>query len=309
MRAIVTGGAGFIGAHLAQELVREHADVHVIDNLESGYVERIPSGTQFHHVSVCSEELGPLVARLRPDIVFHLAAQADVTTSIHSPWHDAATNIAGTIQLLEAAADASVQKFIFASTSAVYGQLAQTILRETDPAEPISYYGLSKLTGERYIAAYRRYRKLQFTILRYGNVYGPGQTPKGEGAVIAVFMERIARGEPLVVHGDGNQTRDFVYVQDVVRANLAAVRLGEGGTYHVGTGIRTSINDIVRMLHRLAPDIQVTHADSRVGDIEHSCLDVSRTLAHLQWSAACDIETGLKLTYRWMREASGRIAN
>ncbi|NRF95278.1 NAD-dependent epimerase/dehydratase family protein [Paenibacillus frigoriresistens] len=216
MKAVVTGGAGFIGSHLVEELLAEHVEVHIIDNLISGKQKYVNPQAIFHLADISSEQIKSLIEDIRPDVVFHLAAQADVQRFIQNPGYDAMVNLVGTIYLLEACRDAAVSKFIFASISAVYGNLQKEQIVETDPICPISYYGISKYAAESYIRVFHQLYGLPYTILRYGNVYGPRQTPKGEGGVVAVFMERIQKGTPLTIHGDGEQTRDFVYVKDEV---------------------------------------------------------------------------------------------
>lgn len=203
MKAIVTGGAGFIGSHLVEELVKRGFEVHVLDNLITGRLENVHPSAIMHVEDIRSTKAKQIIIKEKPDIVFHLAAQADVGKSISEPNYDASVNINGTINILEACHEARVKKIIFASTSAVYGDLETELLSETDLTVPISYYGLSKLSAESYIRLFSDLYKLPFTILRYGNVYGPRQLPKGEGGVIAVFLNRIKRNEMLLVHGDG----------------------------------------------------------------------------------------------------------
>ncbi|MFD0694178.1 NAD-dependent epimerase/dehydratase family protein [Paenibacillus sp. GCM10027628] len=299
MKAIVTGGAGFIGSHLVDELLARQFEVHVIDNLSSGKIKYLNPQAKLYMEDISSEHIKPLIADIRPDFVFHLAAQADVQRSIQNPAYDAMTNLIGTIRLLEACRDAAVSKFVFASTSGVYGNLQKELIAETDPAIPISYYGLSKLAAESYIRVFHQLYGLPYTILRYGNVYGPRQTAKGEGGVVAVFMERIQKGVPLTIHGDGEQSRDFVYVKDVVRANIAATRNGGQEIIHVSTANRTSINNLVHLLtgfHGTA--LPVIHVSARDGDIKHSCLDNRKALECLEWEPSYDIPLGLEETYR-----------
>ena len=226
MKAIVTGGAGFIGSHLVDELIQNGAKVHVLDNLISGYSDYVHPLAVLHTDDICSNEAQQIILREKPDVVFHLAAQADVGRSVAEPGYDADVNINGTINILEACRTASVRKVIFSSTSAVYGNLQKDLISEADFVVPISYYGLSKLTAESYIRLFYALHRLPYTILRYANVYGPRQTAKGEGGVVAVFLDNIKKGKPLMIHGDGEQTRDFIYVKDVVQANIAAVIKG-----------------------------------------------------------------------------------
>lgn len=300
MKAIVTGGAGFIGSHLVRELVNRGHQVHVIDDLSSGRAAKVHPDAVLHVEDIREAGAEAVIREVQPDVVFHLAAQADVQRSIKEPHADAAVNIAGTARMLEAARQAGAGRLVFASTSAVYGELQKERITEADPAKPISFYGMSKWTAERYLELFRQLYGTSFTVLRYGNVYGPGQTAKGEGGVIALFMERLLAGEPLRIHGDGEQTRDFIYVQDVVAANLAAAERGGGGQIlHVSTGRRTSVNQIVehlRVLH--GKDIEVRYGPARAGDIKHSCLDNATSTASLGWQPEVSISEGLKATYR-----------
>ncbi|QCT02859.1 NAD-dependent epimerase/dehydratase [Paenibacillus algicola] len=305
MKVVVTGGAGFIGSHLVNRLVMSGYEVHVLDNLASGDAGRLHNEAILHVCDVRSEYAASRLAQIKPELIFHLAAQADVQSSIANPWLDADTNISGTLRLLEAAKATGVRKIIFASTSGVYGALDQPLITEGDPVAPISFYALSKLCGERYIQLYSQTFGLDYTILRYGNVYGPGQTPKGEGGVISVFGERLAQELPLNVYGDGNQTRDFIYVQDVVGANLAAMYKGHGEILHVSTGQSTSINRLIDLLaSRLARTIIPHYHPVKAGDVYHSCLSSTKALKVLDWKAQYDMEQGLAETVKAWRLSS-----
>lgn len=303
MKAVVTGGAGFIGSHLVDALAASGAEVHVIDNLSAGSRARVHPSAALHVLDVRSPEARAAIAAAKPDVVFHLAAQADVQQSILSPDLDLSVNVQGTLNVLEACREARVRKLVFASTSGVYGDLERELTDEEDPAEPISYYGLSKLTAERYIRMYGGYHGLAFTILRYGNVFGPRQTAKGEGGVIALFMQRLKEGATLFINGDGEQTRDFVYVSDVVRANLAAAGSGDGLTLHVSTGRPTSINRLVERLRARSPvPVETVNRPARSGDILHSCLSNERARLALRWQPAVTFDEGLDATWRYWFE-------
>ncbi|RAV01257.1 NAD-dependent epimerase/dehydratase family protein [Paenibacillus sp. YN15] len=306
MKAIVTGGAGFIGSHLARELLERQWEVHVMDDLSTGHASKVPQGAALHIVDIRQPEAEERIAAIRPDIVFHLAAQADVQRSIKEPDTDAAINIIGTARILKACRAAQVRKLIFSSTSAVYGELSRERITEEDPPQPISFYGMSKWAGEQYLEVFRRLHGLPYTVLRYGNVYGPGQTAKGEGGVIALFMEKLAKNEPLRIHGDGEQTRDFIYVRDVVAANLAAVEAGDGETFQISTGHTTSVNHITRLLRELHPGgVQVQYGPARPGDIRHSCLANAKAQKRLHWQPAVSFRQGLEETYRHWFPPSG----
>lgn len=298
MKAIVTGGAGFIGSHLVEELILNGADVHVLDNMISGHKEYIHPNAIIHTEDICSEASVQIIASEKPDVVFHLAAQADVCRSIIEPQYDADVNINGTINILRACHESSVSKLIFSSTSGVYGNLQRELISEDDPTEPISYYGLSKLTAESYIRLFHQLYGLPYTILRYGNVYGPRQTAKGEGGVVAVFLEKLKKGIPLSIHGDGEQTRDFIYVKDVVHANIASVNRGNQETIQVSTAQKTSVNQLLEMLTQIhGSKVSTFHSAARKGDIKHSCLDNRKARQSLNWHPKTDIFKGLSETY------------
>ncbi|NWQ42680.1 NAD-dependent epimerase/dehydratase family protein [Bacillus sp. EB106-08-02-XG196] len=307
MKAIVTGGAGFIGSHLVEELVKRGFEVHVLDNLIAGRLENVHPSAIIHVEDIRGTKAKQIINQEKPDIVFHLAAQADVGKSISEPNYDASVNINGTINILEACHEARVKRIIFASTSAVYGDLETDLLSETDLTVPISYYGLSKLTAESYIRLFSHLYKLPFTILRYGNVYGPRQLPKGEGGVIAVFLNRIKRNEMLLIHGDGEQTRDFIYVKDIVLANIAAIKSGDRQTFNISTSRTTSINQLIGFLNKIhGSPIGYVFVDGKKGDIKHSCLNNQSALQSLEWHPTFDILQGLEETYAyvWQRDKS-----
>ncbi|PAK40218.1 NAD-dependent epimerase/dehydratase family protein [Peribacillus simplex] len=298
MKAIVTGGAGFIGSHLVEELISNGAEVHVLDNMISGKRDYVHPQAIIHTEDICSAEAKQIIVREKPDAVFHLAAQADVGRSIHEPQYDASVNINGTINILEACHETSVKKVIFSSTSGVYGNLQKELISEEDQTEPISYYGLSKLTAESYIRLFHQLYGLPYTILRYGNVYGPRQTAKGEGGVVAVFIDRIKKGMPLSIHGDGEQTRDFIYVKDIVNANMAAVNQGHQEIIQVSTAQKTSVNHLLNMLTQIhGSKVNTVHTSPRIGDIKHSCLDNTKARQILKWHPKSDIFQGLSETY------------
>lgn len=305
MKMVVTGGAGFIGSHLVNGLVSLGYEVHVIDNLTTGDPGRLHSEAILHVADVNSQQTSAYISILKPEVVFHLAAQADVQRSIMEPGLDAEANIMGTLNILEACRKSGVRKIVFASTSGVYGNLEKSQISEEDGVNPISYYALSKLTGERYIQLYGHFFGLHYTILRYGNVYGPGQTAKGEGGVVAVFGERLRQGAPFHIFGDGQQTRDFIYVEDVVEANIASIEHGDGRILHVSTGNGHTVNTLVDLICKLHPDpIDVNYQPPKSGDILHSCLNNDRARESLQWAPRYSLEDGIEETYRhWLRSS------
>ena len=305
MKVIVTGGAGFIGSHLVDALILKGAEVHILDNLVAGQLVSVNPKAELHEVDICSEEAKSIILHVKPDAVFHLAAQADVGMSVQNPKYDADVNIKGTINILEASRDARVKKFIFASTSAVYGNLKKEFLSENETTIPASYYGLSKLTAESYIRLFYELYRLPYTILRYANVYGPRQLPKGEGGVIAVFLNRLKTDGTLSVHGDGEQTRDFIYVTDIVAANIAALDRGAQQTIQISTSKKTSINDILKRLAVIHGQcIQTVFTAPREGDIKHSCLNNEKAQNVLNWHPTVDILNGLNETYDFQQRNS-----
>ena len=217
------------------------------------------------------------------------------------PAYDATVNIVGTINILQACRAAAVKKIIYSSSSAVYGDVKESRIAEKEVTQPISYYGVSKLTPEHYLRIYHELYDLPYTVLRYANVYGPNQTPKGEGGVVAVFLDRIKKGLPLVIHGDGEQTRDFVYVRDVVKANLYAMKHGNNEIINIGTSIPTSVNQLANILIQLHDSpIDITYSPARPGDIVHSCLENNKAERVLHWTPSYSIQQGIWETYHFI---------
>lgn len=298
MNVVVTGGAGFIGSHLADALIAAGHEVHVIDNLATGASEHLPSHALLHTLDIRSIQVRRLLKDLKPEVVYHQAAQVDVSRSLQNPALDASVNVGGTVNMLHACVLAGVRKFIYASSCAVYGDAGHALVSETQAVKPISFYGVSKLTPETYLRIFSTLYGLRFTILRYANVYGPRQTSRGEGGVVALFLDRAVHGQPVAIHGDGEQTRDFVHVGDVVRANLAALDRGDDELVNISTASGTSVNQLaarIRDLH--GSPMQVIHTPPRPGDIRHSRLDNARALAVLGFAPQYDIERGLAATY------------
>jgi len=294
MRALVTGGAGFIGSNLVDVLVARGDDVTVVDNFATGRRELVNAAA--HLVEHDIRE--PFV--VEADVVFHLAAQADVQTSMQQPGYDAAVNVVGTANVLAAALDAQV---IFASSGgAGYGECPEPASEQT-PFLPLSPYGIAKKCGEEYLAGWNRIHGTSHVSLRFGNVYGPRQDSGLEGGVVAIFLERLARGEEIVIYGDGSQSRDFVYVADVVAAALAAVGHA-GGPYNVGSGVDTSVSGLFAACAAVAgSDAQPRHASPRLGDVHRSALDVSLVERKLGWRAGVPLADGLAETWVWTKEA------
>jgi len=296
VRALVTGGAGFIGSHVADALVARGDDVVVVDNLASGHREHVPPAAVFEQVDIRDPDLRRVFDEARPEVCFHLAAQADVGTSVARPDYDADVNVVGTVRVLEAAR-AHGAPVVFSSTGgAIYGECDGPAAEDT-PRRPVSPYGIAKLAAEEYLAGWNRLHGTSHVALRFANVYGPRQQPELEGGVVAIFLDRMARGEGTQIFGDGSQTRDFVYVGDVVEALLAAVGVG-GGVFNVGTGIETSINELHALCRRVSGSTRgPAYAAPRPGDALRSVVDPSLAARVLGWRARVQLEEGLRLTW------------
>jgi UDP-glucose 4-epimerase len=295
VRAAVTGGAGFIGSHVVDALVARGDEVHVVDNLATGRRENLNGDAAFHELDIRGA-VGELFAEIRPEVVVHLAAQADVGTSVERPLFDAEVNVVGTLNVLEAARPHGAQ-LVFSSTGgALYGECPRPA-REDDERRPLSPYGTSKLAGEAYLGTWNALHGTRHVVLRFGNVYGPRQLAKLEGGVVAIFMERLRAGERVRIYGDGEQERDFVYVGDVVDAVLASIGRA-GGVYNVGTGEPTSVNELLDAVGRASGvDAVAEYADARAGDLRRSVLDVSRAEHELGWRPRTPLDDGLRLTW------------
>jgi UDP-glucose 4-epimerase len=295
-RAIVTGGAGFIGSHLAGTLVGRGAEVHVVDNLASGSHENLPPAVELHELDIRGEALEDLAARVRPEVVFHLAAQADVGTSVERPIFDAEVNVVGTVRVLEAARAADARVVFTSSGGAMYGNCERPA-REEDKPRPLSPYAASKLAGENYLRTWNRLHGSGHVSCRLANVYGPRQRPTLEGGVVAVFLDRLRDGRPAEIFGDGAQTRDFVFVGDVVEALLAAASAPEG-VYNVGNGVATTVLELYRLCARaVGVELPPQFAPERPGDLRHSVLDASRAAEALGWQAATPLADGVAQTW------------
>jgi UDP-glucose 4-epimerase len=305
MRTLVTGGAGFIGSNLVDALLARGDEVVVVDDLSTGRESNLggarASGAELVRADIReADRLAQIVAEAAPEAIFHLAAQIDVRKSVADPAADARINVEGTINVLEAARRANVPRLVNTSTGgAIYGDVDTIPSPESTPPAPMAGYGTSKFCAEQYCNLYARLHGLSTLTLRYGNVYGPRQDPLGEAGVIAIFCGKLMDGGRPTIYGDGRQTRDYVYVGDVVAANLAAADHRDvGGAINVGTGRETSVLDLVAILAQEGDrsDFEPEFAEARLGEIERSCLDVSRARAELGWEAKTSLSDGMRAT-------------
>ena len=299
MAVLVTGGAGFIGSHVAEGLAARGEDVVVLDDLSSGKRENLPEGIELVEGDIRGP-LGELFARVQPTVCFHLAAQIDVRVSVARPDHDAEINVLGTVNLLQAALEHGT-KIVFSSTGgAIYGE-CEGPASEDAPRLPIAPYGTSKLAGEEYLATFNRLHETAHVSLRYGNVYGPRQDPHGEAGVVAIFFNKLREAETPKVFGDGSQSRDYVYVGDVVRATLAAAEQ-DGGVYNIGTGRDTSVVELLELCQRIAgTSLEPEFAPPRPGELQRSVLDPSRAVDELAWRPERSLEDGLRETWEFFK--------
>ncbi|ARI76301.1 NAD-dependent epimerase/dehydratase family protein [Halobacillus mangrovi] len=302
MKVLITGGAGFIGSHIVEELVESHYEVVVVDNLVTGHMKNLPPHVNFYKRDV-RRNMDDIFAKEQPDYVIHQAAQVSVSQSFTDPLYDCEENIVATLNILQSSAKHKVKKVVFASTAAVYGNPSYLPIDEAHHVQPISFYGLTKAHAEKYIHLFAHTHNLEYSILRYANVYGPRQDVHGEAGVIALFIEKLIRGESPVIFGDGKQTRDFVFVRDVARANVAALEHGTNEIFNIGTGQETSINEIVDQLGvSFGRPIQSSLRPARKGDIRSSVLKNDRAQSMLRWEPCYSLQEGLLETVRFYQQ-------
>jgi UDP-glucose 4-epimerase len=310
VRALVTGGAGFIGSTLVDRLLAEGHSVDVVDDLSSGSLANLADARAnpehdftFHRLDARSTALTDLVIRRQPEVVFHLAAQADVRVSVERPAFDAEVNIIGTLNVLEGARQCPTRKVVFAASGGtLYGEPEELPVRESHPQRPLSPYGVSKKAAADYLVAYRELHGIEFTALALANVYGPRQDPHGEAGVVAIFAGHLLRGEPCTIFGDGEQTRDFVYVDDVVDAFSRAANRGSGLLVNIGTGDETSVNQLYdSMAARAGVATPPHYAPPRAGELARSSLDPARAGLHLGWKPWTNLADGAQQVLDWFR--------
>src|SRR5262245_7514470 len=298
MRALVTGGAGFVGSNLVDALVARGDEVVVIDDLSTGRRENVHPDARFVELDIRSPDVADLFADASPEVCFHLAAQADVPTSVQRPDFDAEVNVVGSVRVLQAAGDSAA--VVFSSTGgAIYGECERPA-REDDPRLPLSPYGTAKLAAEEYLAAWNRLYGTRHTALRFANVYGPRQEAGLEGGVVAIFLEAMAAGHETAVFGDGHQTRDFVHVDDVVSAVLRVP--GVGGVFNIGSGVETTVASLHERCRAVSGDGRPPRVDPpRAGDVLRSVLDVGRAERELSWRPEISLDEGLRRTWDWIQ--------
>ena len=306
MRITVTGGAGFIGSHLVDRLIEDGHTVQVIDNLYTGNKEFVHSKAQFVELDIRDPKLYFVLEEFRPDYIFHEAAQTEVSTSMSDPMLDCDINLMGLINLLNAAVKLDVKKFLMPSSAAVYGNLDTLPLNEEMIGNPSSFYGLTKLTTEHYLRIYHEAFGLPYICYRYSNVFGPRQGNGGEGGVISIFAKAIVQGSPIIIYGDGKQTRDFIYVDDVVEANILGMQHQVTGIYNVSTGISSSVNLLVDEFRNISgKDIEVVYDKPRLGDIRDSVLATDKSEKELLFTAKYNLHDGLIKTYEYFKTVEG----
>ena len=303
MNICVTGGAGFIGSHLVDRLINDGHTVLVIDNLSSGSREFVNSKAQFIEMDIRDSKLSSTICEFKPEYIFHEAAQTEVSVSMNNPKLDCDVNLMGLINVLDAAVKCGVKKLLMPSSAAIYGNLDTLPLDESMIGAPTSFYGLTKLTTEHYLRIYHEAYGLNYLCYRYSNVYGRRQGNGGEGGVISIFAKAIANGLPITVYGDGDQTRDFIYVDDVVEANILGLENNITGIYNISTNIASSINSIINKFKCISNSkIDVSYEPERIGDIRDSRLDNKKAQKDLSFKITFNLRDGLYKTYEYFKD-------
>ncbi|MEM6782603.1 MAG: NAD-dependent epimerase/dehydratase family protein [Bacteroidota bacterium] len=312
---LVTGGAGFIGSHVVDALLSRGCEVHVIDDLSGGIRSNVPAGATFHKLDIRDRAVAALFESHRFAALFHLAAQMDVRKSVADPQFDAQVNVLGLLNLMEAGRHHGLEKVVFASTGgAIYGEPDEAHngggpQPEGHPQRPLSPYGITKLVSEHYLRFYYNVHDIPYVALRFGNVYGPRQNPHGEAGVVAIFAQRMLRGEQPVINGPGTQTRDYVYVGDVVNAVMAGAAYEGADVFNVGTGVETDVNMLFRTINQhVGNGTPEEHGPAKAGEQQRSVLDISKPNAVLGWTPQVEVSEGLARTVAWFREKHEAVA-
>lgn len=304
MKILVTGGAGFIASHIADKLILHGHTVHILDNLYAGKKENINPHAVFHCLDIIQPETASLIINEKYDVIYHFAAQMDVRKSVDDPAFDAKVNIIGTINLLEAALKAGTKRIIFASTGgAGYGEQEYFPADEKHPIQPLSPYGIAKMSVEKYLYYYHQIQGLEYITLRLANIYGPRQSPKGEAGVVAIFCQRLLNNEPAYINGTGLQTRDYVYVSDVVEAAYLALHYPKSGAFNVSTSIETNVVQIFDYINQaMGKNAPQLFAEAKKGEQLRSVLSYNKIQTEMGWKPTVDIHTGLKKTVEWFMQ-------
>ena len=313
MKILVTGGAGFIGSNIVSKLIEMGYNTVVMDNLSTGLKDYVNPVAKFYQVDINSPEVEEVFRKEKITHIIHHAAQIDVQRSIENPLFDIKSNIIGTVNLLEYAKKYNIEKIIYASSAAVYGEPDYLPIDEKHPIKAMSPYGISKYAPEHYIKLYKDLHDIDYTILRYANVYGPRQDPKGEGGVVSIFIDKMLAGKAPIIYGDGEQTRDFIFVADIVKANIMALTAGSAKTLNISCNTQVSVNDIHGMINDiLGTKTGAVYQRERKGDIKHSCLDNSNAKKYLNWQPSYNLREGLRNTieyYLAFKEAAIALEN
>ena len=307
MKVLITGGAGFIGSNIADRLIEIGHSVAIVDNLATGKKENINSKAIFYEYDVREKDLISVFKMVMPDIVIHNAAQLSVRLSVEDPLYDSSVNVVGGLNVFNCSRQCEVKKVIFASSGGtVYGEQVQFPADETHSTNPISPYGVAKLASEKYLNYFNNAYGLKYTALRYANIYGPRQDPLGEAGVVAIFSKKLLTGEIPVINGDGSQTRDYVFVEDVVAANIKAIESDFIGCVNIGTETETTVNELFNILKSVAGkrDINESHGPAKPGEQYRSVLANSLAKKVLGWEPAVSITKGLEMTYKWFKDNS-----
>lgn len=304
MKILVTGGAGFIGSHVADAYIEQGHDVTIVDDLSSGSRDNVNSKAHFYELNIQDPTLSDIFSEGQFDLVNHHAAQMDVRKSVADPMFDARVNVLGTLNLLENCVRHKIKKFIFASTGgAVYGEQETFPASEEHPTWPISPYGITKLCCEKYLYYYKEVYRLPYVILRYANVYGPRQNPHGEAGVVAIFTEKLLKGEQPVIHGDGKQTRDYVYVGDLVRANMMVLDYPQSDVFNLGTAVELDVNAIFSNLNSLiGANAEEYHGPAKLGEQLRSCLSYEKIEQAIGWKPEFSLNQGLQKTVEYFKK-------